>query len=128
MRKRAAVLFVDDDADLCAVMKDMCRLLGAAECETLTSLAEVEGLGPNIQKFHLTILDINLGSDQPNGVEVFHWLVDQGYRGRVVFLTGHAHDDPRALAAAAVSRTVVLSKPISTEALRQLIENVEVAI
>lgn len=128
MGRRAAVLFVDDDADLCAIMKDMCLQLGAAECEALTSLAEVEALGAEIQRFPLTILDINLGPDQPNGVEVFHWMVDQGYRGRVVFLTGHAHDDPRAMAAAAVSGTVVLSKPIQTEKLRQLIENVGVAV
>lgn len=118
------VLFVDDDADLCAVMKDTVLGLGASDCITVGSLNEVERLGSELFKCHLAVLDINLGPDQPTGVEVFHWLTDNGFKGHVVFLTGHAHDDPRAMAAAAITRTVVLSKPISTQSLQKLIAGV----
>ncbi len=117
-----AVLFVDDDPDLCAVMHDAFLRLGARSCKTLGSLREVQELGGEVHAFDLAVLDINLGPGLPNGVEVFYWLEDQDFKGRVVFLTGHAHDDPRVITAAAITGTLVFSKPVRSEDLRRLLE------
>lgn len=124
MRLGPSILFVDDDPDLCAVMQETCVVFGAARCITVGSLDEVERLGADLFACHLAILDINLGPDQPTGVEVFHWLTDNGFKGHVAFLTGHAHDDPRVRAAAAITRSLVLSKPVKPHELKLLIEKV----
>lgn len=115
------VLFVDDDPDLCAVMADTFHRLGAVRCETRHSFAEIKAMGSAVHAFDIAVLDINLGPGQPNGVEIFYWLEDQEFKGRVVFLTGHAHDDPRVIMAAAITGTIVLSKPLKSEDLKRII-------
>ncbi len=122
MPKTASVLFVDDDPDLCAIMNETFFRLGARRCHTVSSLQEVQEMGGQIHDFDLAVLDINLGPGLPNGVEVFHWLEDHGFEGRIVFLTGHAHDDPRVVTAAAITGAVILSKPVRSDDLRRLMD------
>lgn len=116
-----AVLVVDDDEDLCAVMQDIFETLGVACVVTAGSLREVEERRDEALSCELAILDINLGSGQPSGVNVYEWLEREGFAGHIVFLTGHASDDPRVKAAASLVGTVIASKPLSVAELRELI-------
>lgn len=116
-----AVLFVDDDDDLRAVMQDILPRLGVRRVVAAGSLREVEVRRDETLACELAILDINLGHGQPNGVRVCEWLEREGFAGRVVFLTGHASSDPRVQEAARLAGSVIASKPLSAAALRELI-------
>jgi DNA-binding NtrC family response regulator len=116
-----SVLFVDDDDDLREVMRDTLRRLGVHHVVTAGSLRDVEEQRGDALACRLAVLDINLGSDEPNGVSVFEWLEHEGFAGRVVFLTGHGSKDARVQQAASLSGSHVASKPITVAKLRDLI-------
>ena len=115
----AAVLLVDDDDDMRAAMQEALEDLGL-ECVSARSLEDVQRKSAAALTCQLAILDINLGADQPTGVHVFHWLKDEGFAGRCVFLTGHAAGDPRVVEAARISAGIV-SKPLELAALERLV-------
>jgi DNA-binding NtrC family response regulator len=116
-----AVLFVDDDLDLREAMQDVLGKLGVQRVVTAGSLQDVEARRDDALRCELALVDINLGRGEPTGVNVYEWLEDQGFSGRVVFLTGHAAQDPRVQHAATLSGSTVASKPLSVAELRALI-------
>lgn len=117
-----AVLVVDDDGDLAEILKLLFEDAGAT-CLTAATLEDVEALGDRALGAGLAILDINLGHGQPTGVDVSRWLIAHGFRGRIVFLTGHAQDNP-ALREALAPGGTVLSKPAKTSVLLGLLPRV----
>jgi DNA-binding NtrC family response regulator len=116
-----AVLFVDDDEDLREVMQDILGRLGVDRVVTAASLQEVQARRDEALECGLALLDINLGTDEPTGVNVHEWLANEGFAGRIVFLTGHASNDPRVREAASVAGSRIASKPLSVGELRDLI-------
>jgi len=114
------MLFVDDDVDLREVMKVSIAKLGH-QCLTAASLSEVQQSKDAVLKCSIAILDINLGSQAPSGLHVFGWLRLNGFRGDIVFLTGHAGDDPRVMEAAKFLRARIYSKPISPGLLSEIL-------
>jgi DNA-binding response OmpR family regulator len=119
-----SVLIVDDDEDLREMISDVFRLAGIQRRVLAASLAEVERQAEAALSCRLAIVDVNLGERAPTGVDVTHWLRQHGFSGRIIFLTGHAGSDPRVVAAATVSNTRIVSKPLS---LRDLLALAEVA-
>lgn len=117
----AAVLFVDDDEDLREVMSDILVRLGVHRVITAGSLRGVQAIRGDALGCQVAILDINLGADQPTGVGVFEWLQREGFAGRVVFLTGHASNDPRVKEAAGIVGATVATKPLAISELRTLL-------
>ena len=115
-----AVLFVDDDEDLREVMRDILRAVGVHRIVTAASLREVQGRRDEALDCQLAILDINLGTGEPSGVNVYEWLEREGFTGGIVFLTGHAANDPRVQEAANLAGSVIASKPLSVTELRDL--------
>jgi DNA-binding NtrC family response regulator len=115
------VLFVDDDHDLRDTMRDTLEFLGAGPSLMAGSLEELTATLPDLSNCRLAILDVNLGVDKPNGVDVFQWLTKRGYQGSVVFLTGHGADDPRVVAAAGISGTRLIKKPLDFDAVARLV-------
>lgn len=116
-----AVLFVDDDDDLREVMHDMLARLGVARVVTAGSLREIEDRREEVLACQLAILDINLGAGQPSGLHVYEWLERARFAGCIVFLTGHASNDPRVQEAARIAGSHVASKPLSITELRELV-------
>lgn len=116
-----AVLFVDDDEDLREVMRDILKAVGVRRIVTAGSLREVKVLRDDAVGCELAIIDINLGPGEPSGIAIYEWLEQQGFRGEVVFLTGHAANDPRVQEAANLAGSAVASKPLSVAELRDLI-------
>lgn len=122
-----AVLFVDDDADLREAMQDVLGVLGVRRVVTAGSLRDLEGRRGEALACQLALVDINLGRGQPNGVNVFEWLEQEGFAGRIIFLTGHANKDPSVQQAASLSGSRVASKPLTIAQLRHLLGGAEPA-
>jgi DNA-binding NtrC family response regulator len=106
-----AVLVLDDDDDLRAIVCDLLAAKGAT-CFGVGSLDEVIALGTRALSCDLAILDVNLGPAQPSGVDAYHWMKAQSFSGRTVFLTGHARTHP-SVAKANDLGVKVLEKPVS---------------
>src|SRR4051812_13907646 len=115
------VLFLDDDSDLREVFCDLLPMLDA-ECVAVGSHRELVSTGERALASELAILDINLGPNEPSGIDSYGWLRDHGYRGKVVFLTGHAGSHPLVAEARELGGCSVFSKPITPEQLQSLLE------
>jgi DNA-binding response OmpR family regulator len=119
------VLIVDDDPELRRLICYFYEKAGRVECvgaESLESLCRIyESKGP----FALAILDINLGASNFDGVDVYHWLKERNFPGRIVFLTGHARSDPRVQRALEIDGTVLLEKPAGISALKEIFDSLE---
>jgi DNA-binding NtrC family response regulator len=115
------VLFVDDCWDLCQVMEVMCQSLPEVECVCVTSMSAVLERAAQVLRTDLAILDVNLGPGEPSGVEIYRWLKGQNYRGKIVFLSGHARTDPLVEEAARISGVDFFQKPLGFGQLEALI-------
>jgi DNA-binding NtrC family response regulator len=77
---------------------------------------EFESHAQEVLHAKVAILDINLGPDAPDGVDAFNWLMDHGFQGKIVFLTGHARTNPR-VALAGSKGVEVFEKPLHPDKL-----------
>jgi DNA-binding response OmpR family regulator len=116
------LLFVDDDSDLRSALTDLVqavegrRVLGAAD------LDEVEKLGERAVACSLAIIDVNLGAGKPSGFDALAWLRSHGFRGRAVFLTGHARSGAYVQRAREFAEVPLLSKPLGVDELLALVK------
>ena len=113
------VLLVEDDEDLASVLGELLADAGAGTVSA-RSLRDVQLRRADALDCDVAVVDINLGADEPSGVDVHRWLRDQGFAGRTVFLTGHAQSHPLVVAAARTAGTSILAKPVRAEQLLQL--------
>jgi DNA-binding NarL/FixJ family response regulator len=101
--------------------------------ETVTSLFDVDCVlaasvdeliaNPTALDSDLAILDVNLGAEK-DGIDAHEWLREHSYRGKVVFLTGHAASHPLTRRAAELGRARVFEKPLSISTLSGIIDEV----
>jgi FixJ family two-component response regulator len=115
------VLLIDNDQDLLEALSDLIAVVSRQPCLALRSLAELLDVGAQALDCELAIVDINLGAGAPSGVDVYGWLRSQRFRGRIVFLTGHAHAHPLVQRACRLGHAQVLRKPIELNELSALI-------
>jgi FixJ family two-component response regulator len=118
----ASVLFVDDDDDLRGLFVEMVGAFLARRCVAVGSYEQLVQLGDDALRCPVAVLDINLGQNQPSGIDVYAWLRSRGYRGRIVFLTAHASSHPLVVEAQRLGGAEILSKPIDPERLISLLE------
>jgi FixJ family two-component response regulator len=118
------VVFLDDNEDLRELMTVLLKSKLGVDCLCFGTVVEFQNHSKDVLQAKLAILDINLGPAAPDGIDAFNWLKDQGFRGRVVFLTGHARAHPQ-VALAERSGAEVLEKPLYPE---QLISSVSRAL
>jgi two-component system nitrogen regulation response regulator NtrX len=114
------VLILDDDRDLRDILCELLESEGAMFLGA-ASFDEVVQLGSKALACDLVVLDVNLGPNSPSGVDVYRWLIQQGYQGRIVFMTGHAQTYPGIQAAFDVG-VEVLGKPFSIEKILELVK------
>ena len=119
-------VLLDDDADLLEILSE---LLKQRDCPCLLarSLDELKALGPAALMADVAVLDINLGAGQPSGIDAYDWLLSQGFAGRLLFLTGHAHAHPLVARAERLNRATVLDKPLDGQVLLDRIMGIGVA-
>ena len=118
----AKVLIVDDDVDLRDMLKELFELLEDTSCVAVGSLAELEKVREEAMECSLAILDINLGANEPSGIDVFEWLRKAGFRGKVAFVTGHGASHPLVRRAALEGGVNVYKKPMEIERLMDLVK------
>jgi DNA-binding NtrC family response regulator len=115
------VLVVDDDEDLRQAIGDVLVEILGREWVGVGSLGELVALGQRALDCRVAILDVNLGAGQPSGIDAFEWLKSKGFRGRIVFLTGHARSDPLVNRAWSERSANVFQKPMSVEQLGAIV-------
>lgn len=117
------VLVLEDDEDLRTILCELLSLSGADACVGVGSLAELQHKRVEALGCGLALLDINLGAGVPSGLDAYRWLKDNGFRGRTVFLTGHARSHPLVREALELTHVQVLSKPIESKVLLSLVRD-----
>jgi ActR/RegA family two-component response regulator len=106
---------LDDDTDLLEILSELLQERGC-RCLLARSVEELKAL-PEVLTADVAVLDINLGSGQPSGIDAYDWLLSQDFAGRLLFLTGHAHAHPLVARAERLNRANVLDKPLDGEVL-----------
>jgi DNA-binding response OmpR family regulator len=119
MVKRVIVL--DDDEDLRATLEDIVVTRYDAECVAHGTYDELVQAGPEALSCDLAILDINLGPGVPSGIDAYQWLRRLGFKGRILFLTGHAQSHPEVAKAHSLKDVQVAQKPMGLEALDRVV-------
>jgi CheY-like chemotaxis protein len=121
---RRDLLIVDDDEDLRLAVADLVEVMSGRHVIGAADLDQVVALGPRALECGLAIVDVNLGPARASGLDVLRWLRQNGYRGKVVFLTGHGRENPQVEQAHQAGGVQVLSKPIAADTLLALVEDV----
>jgi len=110
MRK---VVLVDDDENLLGSFADFLETVAGVKCLTFRGLDELAAHKSDVcnGEVDLAILDINLGADQPSGIDIYRWLQNEKFAGKIAFLTGHAGDHPLVKEATTIGDASVFTKP-----------------
>jgi DNA-binding NtrC family response regulator len=116
------VLYVEDDDDLRELVVELVTVVLERRCVGVGSYEELVALGEEALGCSVAILDINLGPNRRSGLDAYAWLRDEGYTGRIVFLTGHASTHPLVVEAKQIGDAEVFSKPIDPDRLRSIVE------
>lgn len=111
MTNAVSVLLIDDDEDVLDTMGDLVRLLGGS-CVALSGFAELLERREEALRCALAIVDVNLGADEPSGLDVYTWLRAARFPGRVMFLSGYADNHPFVERARALVGARVVQKPL----------------
>jgi FixJ family two-component response regulator len=117
------VLVLEDDADLRSILCELLSLSGADACVSAGSVQDMQRKRTEALGCGLALLDINLGAGVPSGLDAYHWLKENGFSGRNVFLTGHARSHPLVREALELKNVQVLSKPIESKVLLALVRD-----
>ena len=117
-----SVLLLEDDADLRESLEIALQVAGVREVLSVARLKDLRALGEAALSCTSAVLDVNLGPRQPTGVEAAAWLRDNGFKGRIIFLTGHAGAYPQVREACERPNTVLAEKPASLGQIMKLID------
>jgi len=115
-------LFVEDNDDLREMFAELAALLLGRRSVGVGSYEGLVALGDTALGCAVAILDINLGQNRRSGIDAYAWLREKGYKGRIVFLTGHAANDPLVVEAKRIGDAEIFTKPIEPDLLRYVIE------
>lgn len=119
-----SIFFLDDSEDYLDVMKVFVQAACNYEAITCTNIENMQDRMEEILKSEMAFLDINLGVNQPSGVQAYRWLRSHGYTKPVFFLTGHGKDSNENKQASIFEEVRVIQKPIAAQEFRDLIESI----
>lgn len=120
------VLVLEDDNDLRTLLCDMLVLSGAESCVSARSFEELGRQREQVAGCVLALLDVNLGAGRPSGLDAYHWLRENGFTGRTVFLTGHARSHPVLDQARTLADARVMTKPVGAKEVMALVKELDV--
>lgn len=112
----AKVVFLDDNEDLRLLLSILLKAKLGLDCLGLSRVQELDSHLVEILCCEAAILDVNLGSGQPGGLEAYQWLKKHDFKGKIIFLTGHANSDPDVLKVSGLG-VELLEKPLDTDRL-----------
>jgi FixJ family two-component response regulator len=84
-------------------------------------MSAVQERAAEVLRTSLAILDVNLGPGEPSGVDIYRWLKRKNYRGKIVFLSGHARTDPHIEEAGRIPGVYFFQKPLPFAQIEALI-------
>jgi FixJ family two-component response regulator len=119
---RKSVFVVDDDPSMLTGIKRLLRFHGFHSLLFESSNAMLTH--DNFENALCFIFDIDLNGD--SGFELSHWLVSQGIRLPVIYITGNDSEANRA-AATESGCIAYLTKPFAAQSLIESIEKVRAA-
>lgn len=122
MHSPRTILLLDDDEDMRVTIGEAVRRTGLGELVAAADVASLIDLGQRALDCDVALLDVNLGPGKPSGIDAYTWLVEHGFAGRIVFLTGHARNHPLVQQARRHDSVQVMQKPIGLRAIRDLVE------
>lgn len=104
------VFFLEDNSDLRSALVSLAEEIG---CEVVAadSVANMIAQQTQVMPCHLAFLDIDLGCDEPTGLDALNWLRAEKFNGRIFFLTGHASGHPLVTKARDTTGVTILQKP-----------------
>ena len=114
------IVFLDDSEDLRELMPMILEDTFGVQCMCFGNVKEFENHLKEVLVARVAILDMNLGPDVPGGIDAFNWLRDRGFRGKVLFFTGHARANPQ-VSLAVEHGVQILEKPLDPEKLITLV-------
>jgi FixJ family two-component response regulator len=117
----AGVLLIENDDELLDIVGKLIPVISGSPCLALRSYHALIDHADRALACELAILDINLDPGEPSGIDVYDWLRERGFAGRIVFLTGHAMDNPLVRRACQLGHARVYRKPLELNQLRALI-------
>lgn len=117
-----SVLILDDDSDLCSVMKELFLALGASKCLSVTSFVDLQGKADEALRCDIALLDVHLGASRPSGIDAYEWLISAGFAGKVVFFTGHARSHPLLQKTLQYEGVRIIEKPAPIGVLQELLQ------
>lgn len=112
----ARIVFLDDNEDLRELLPALLETTLGVKCLAFANVIDFENHSDQVLNAKVAILDINLGPDVPDGVDAFNWLMERGFRGKILFFTGHARANPQ-VALAEKDGARILEKPIHPDKL-----------
>lgn len=112
-----SVFLLDDDDDLRTALSE--SIGRSCDCDVLAlrSFKEMTLYSGLVLQTKIAFLDVNLGNGEKSGIDAYEWLRNEGYRGQIYFLTGHAGSHPLVAKAIQCGHAMVLHKPVPTELL-----------
>jgi DNA-binding response OmpR family regulator len=114
------VFVLEDDHDAREMIADVLHETLSVDAITAGSVDEMTA-ADGVMSCSLAILDVNLGSGRRSGLDAYQWLRAHGFRGEIVFLTGHASHHPLVSQARSLGAAKVIEKPISFDELCGLV-------
>ena len=118
----AQVVFLDDSEDLRMVMVSLIESRLRTTCLGLAGYSEMLVHSDQVLKSEIIVLDLDLGHQKPSGMDVYHWLMNEGYRGQVYFLTGHGFTHPLMIQARKLGAKIWEKPTGSTQMLNSMSE------
>ncbi len=118
------ILVVDDNEHIVELLRIMVEEVCDMEAVTASNMGAVETKSVDALNCSLAILDINLGENEPSGIDVYKWLLENDFKSPTYFLTGHARSDPRVIEAARMGKAKILSKPIDSGRLIEIMREI----
>lgn len=119
----ASITFLDDDDGLRELLVEVTKTVLGEDALGLSQFEDLVVHREEVLQTKMTILDINLGLNKKSGVDAFHWLKNQGYKGKICFLTGHGKAHPM-VQAAQDSGVEIWTKPMDPVAFCEAIGEV----
>lgn len=116
MRK---LLLVDDSVEICQIMSSVFSEMKDFEFNFVHSYTELEAF--DFHSIQFVLLDINLGHDQPSGLDCYRLLNEHHFTGKIIFFTGHASSHPLVQEANKIQNVSILSKPASIEEIENVL-------
>lgn len=115
------ILLLDDNKELCTLMEKMFEQFGTTEVSSFHSYSEVESIADKLN-FDLAFLDVNLGINARSGIDVFNLLMQKGFKGKIVFLTGHASSYPLLKKTLEYPNVRLLEKPADVAVIESIVQ------